>query len=106
VLFGPDEYDGVLTVTLSSIKYRKNFDAFPHETTCTLDVYDHPNFISKPSYVRFDLTAFHDVGGLSRALSNRDIKPFDDASPELVDRLIKGLLTSKRTPQDCKIPFI
>ena len=105
IVFGPDDYDGFLTVTISSVKYKKSGEPrLPYEDTCLLDQGDH-EFITKPSFVRFDLTSFYPRTVLERALRNSELRLYQPASQGLLRSLVQGLLYSKRTPQDHKSLF-
>ena len=105
VITEPDELNGVVTVTLSSMRLLTSGSYGPHENTCIVRRGEH-EFITRQSYVRFDLTQFRDLGRLEHDLGNGYIEMHEPASGELLDRLLAGVMTSKRTPQDIKILFI
>ena len=63
-------------------------------------------YIRKRSYVRYDLTDFRYLPRLESGLKSHDIILMEDASKNLFDRLIAGIIQSGKVARDIKNYFI
>ncbi len=97
VISEPDEFNHVLTVMVSSIKYKENNQPKWHDKSCVLTPKDHAS-LTKNSYVAYNRAEWLECSQLSRNILNYDA----DISAELCERILWGALKSSRTSYEIR----
>ena len=99
VLTGPDPNGRAVCVNVTSL------GDHIADTTVVLDMGDHP-FLEKRSVVLYAKAALLDIRAIEAVLGNPDSRSkwrqFDPCSPELLERVRRGLLASKHTKRAIK----
>lgn len=88
ILNDPNELDEMLIVPISSIKQGSEFDP-----VCVIEEDEHP-WLSRKSFAIYKY-AYPKTVPVLRNISELDIVVQEDASDELIDKLIQGALDSK-----------
>jgi hypothetical protein len=79
----------VLLVNISSIK-----NNFHYDTTCTLDVGDHP-FITKQSFVYYRKAEIYSVTGINAEIEQGNYTIKENCSIDVFQRILQGFAISK-----------
>jgi hypothetical protein len=82
-----------LLVSISTVPERGFYDA-----TCILEPGDHP-FILHQSFVFYRTPQVYSASKIARFVRLKYFQPKEDSSPELIQRICAGILTSSFTPR-------
>lgn len=96
VLDGYGQKPYVLLACVTSVK-----DGLPGEDACLLSPGDHP-FIDHESYVDYRFTRLEQAEHVQMRLQEGVFTEKDPCSPELIKRIIKGALISRRISREHK----
>jgi hypothetical protein len=105
VILGPIQLDNrgstpqVLTVSVTSIK-----PDLPFDDACVLKVGDHP-FIQHDSYVAYRHLRIDPLPHVERLVQSGVWQPHTPCSPELLERIIRGVHLSRMTSRENKKIF-
>lgn len=91
----------ILLVSLSSIK-----QGHYHDPACIIDANETEHeFIKKPSFVDYSKAMIEPAAKLSKGVKEGVLIPRGTIERTLFEKILQGVLLSKRTPRKCKIFF-
>lgn len=96
--YGPNEQ--VVLVSVTTVK-----PEFPHDTACILSAGDHP-FITHDSYVLYRKPEVYTVQEVDKMIQTMGWQPRDACSPEMFEKVVEGMRTSKMLPRYIKALFV
>lgn len=103
IVLDPTQLEGygskpcVIMVGVTSIK-----EGVPHDDACELLQGDHP-FIKHPCYVDYRYARIEQAEAVERHIQNGLFNEKEDCSPELLQRLVRGALTSRRISREIRL---
>lgn len=99
IVLGPKQLDGygasdqVVMVSVTTVK-----PDFPFDPACVIQAGEHP-FIDRESYVYYREPRVESVAHVNKMVETLGWQPRGACSPELFEKIMKGLRESKRLPR-------
>lgn len=105
IVLGPEQWvgyggnDQVVMVSITTVK-----PDFPHDTACVIQAGEHP-FIEHESYVYYREARIDSAAHVDNMIATMGWHPKEPCSPALRNRIMQGMMISKRVPRHIKLLF-